>query len=112
MKFSLFHLMNEGEASINVGQKGDQGEAGGASNAIISVGDVTITRRVFFLKIRPHVIFRWHKNVRIHVSFRDLDIILRRISDIKNIAGVVVVNSDGVTVKSTLDNTLTAMVSE
>jgi len=40
----------------------------------------------------------------------DLDEVLRRITDIKNIAGVVVVNSDGVTVKSTLDNTLTAMV--
>ncbi len=40
----------------------------------------------------------------------DLDEILRRITDIKNIAGVVVVNSDGVTVKSTLDNSLTAMV--
>ena len=40
----------------------------------------------------------------------DLDIILKRISDIKNIAGVVVVNSDGVTVKSTLDNSLTALV--
>jgi hypothetical protein len=40
----------------------------------------------------------------------DLDEILRRITDIKNIAGVVVVNSDGVTVKSTLDNSLTALV--
>ena len=40
----------------------------------------------------------------------DLDSILRRITDIKNIAGVVVVNSDGVTVKSTLDNSLTALV--
>lgn len=41
----------------------------------------------------------------------DLENIIRRISDIKNIAGVVVVNSDGVTVKSTLDNSLTALVS-
>eukprot|EP00095_Tigriopus_kingsejongensis_P005721 snap_masked-scaffold616_size123561-processed-gene-0.7 protein:Tk05721 transcript:snap_masked-scaffold616_size123561-processed-gene-0.7-mRNA-1 annotation:"dynein light chain roadblock-type" len=41
----------------------------------------------------------------------DLDEILRRITDIKNIAGVVVVNSEGVTVKSTLDNSLTAMYS-
>ena len=40
----------------------------------------------------------------------DLDEILRRITDTKNIAGVVVVNSDGVTVKSTLDNSLTALV--
>ena len=40
----------------------------------------------------------------------ELDEILRRITDLKSIAGVVVVNSDGVTVKSTLDNTLTAMV--
>ena len=42
----------------------------------------------------------------------DLDEILRRITDTKNIAGVVVVNSDGVTVKSTLDNSLTALVRE
>ena len=41
----------------------------------------------------------------------DLDEILRRITDTKNIAGVVVVNSEGVTVKSTLDNSLTALVS-
>ncbi|TRY78296.1 hypothetical protein TCAL_06897 [Tigriopus californicus] len=41
----------------------------------------------------------------------DLDEILRRISDIKHIAGVVVVNKEGVTVKSTLDNSLTAMYS-
>ena len=41
----------------------------------------------------------------------DLDETLRRITDIKNIVGVVVVNSDGVTVKSTLDNSLTALVS-
>lgn len=39
-----------------------------------------------------------------------LDEILKRITDIKNIAGVVVVNSEGVTVKSTLDNSLTALV--
>ena len=41
----------------------------------------------------------------------DLDEILRRITDTKNIAGVVVVNAEGVTVKSTLDNSLTALVS-
>ena len=41
----------------------------------------------------------------------ELDEILRRITDIKNIAGVVVVNSEGVTVKSTLDNSLTALYS-
>ena len=40
----------------------------------------------------------------------DLDEILRRITDTKNIAGVVVVNAEGVTVKSTLDNSLTALV--
>ena len=42
----------------------------------------------------------------------NLDEILRRITDTKNIAGVVVVNSEGVTVKSTLDNSLTALVSD
>ncbi len=41
----------------------------------------------------------------------DLDETLRRITDTKNIAGVIIVNSEGVTVKSTLDNTLTGMVS-
>ena len=46
------------------------------------------------------------------ISITDnLDEILRRITDTKNIAGVVVVNSEGVTVKSTLDNSLTALVS-
>ena len=41
----------------------------------------------------------------------ELDEILKRITEIKNIAGVVVVNSEGITVKSTLENSLSVQVS-
>ena len=37
-------------------------------------------------------------------------LILKRITEIKNIAGVIVVNSDGITVKSTLENSLSVQV--
>ena len=40
----------------------------------------------------------------------ELDEILKRITEIKNIAGVVVVNSEGITVKSTLENSLSVQV--
>lgn len=40
----------------------------------------------------------------------EMDEILKRISDIKYVAGVVVVNSEGITVKSTLDNVLSVQV--
>jgi len=42
---------------------------------------------------------------------KELEERLKRITEIKNIAGVVVVNSEGITVKSTLDNSLSAQVS-
>ena len=35
---------------------------------------------------------------------------MKRITEIKNVAGVVVVNSEGITVKSTLDNVLSVQV--
>jgi hypothetical protein len=41
----------------------------------------------------------------------ELDEILKRITEIKNIAGVIVVNSEGITVKSTLENSLSVQVS-
>merc|ERR1712141_873154 len=41
----------------------------------------------------------------------ELDEILKRITEIKNIAGVVVVNSEGITVKSTLENSLSVQYS-
>ena len=40
----------------------------------------------------------------------EMDEILKRITEIKNVAGVVVVNSEGITVKSTLDNVLSVQV--
>ena len=40
----------------------------------------------------------------------ELDEILKRITEIKNIAGVIVVNSEGITVKSTLENSLSVQV--
>ena len=47
------------------------------------------------------------------IQFTDeMDEILKRITEIKNVAGVVVVNSEGITVKSTLDNVLSVQVSE
>ncbi len=42
----------------------------------------------------------------------ELDEILKRITEIKNIAGVIVVNSDGITVKSTLENSLSVQVEQ
>ena len=46
------------------------------------------------------------------IQFTDeMDEILKRITEIKNVAGVVVVNSEGITVKSTLDNVLSVQVS-
>ena len=45
------------------------------------------------------------------IQFTDeMDEILKRITEIKNVAGVVVVNSEGITVKSTLDNVLSVQV--
>ena len=45
------------------------------------------------------------------IQFTDeMDEILKRITEIKNGAGVVVVNSEGITVKSTLDNVLSVQV--
>lgn len=41
----------------------------------------------------------------------ELDEILKRITEIKNIAGVIVVNSEGITVKSTLENSLSVQYS-
>ena len=40
----------------------------------------------------------------------EMEIIMKRITEIKNVAGVVVVNSEGITVKSTLDNVLSVQV--
>ena len=37
---------------------------------------------------------------------------MKRITEIKNVAGVVVVNSEGITVKSTLDNVLSVQVKQ
>ena len=40
----------------------------------------------------------------------ELDEILKRITEIKNIAGLIVVNSEGITVKSTVENSLSVQV--
>ena len=51
------------------------------------------------------------RRVKAEIQFTgDLDEILKRITEIKNIAGVIVVNSDGITVKSTLENSLSVQV--
>ena len=52
------------------------------------------------------------RRVKAEIHFTgDLDEILKRITEIKNIAGVIVVNSDGITLKSTLENSLSVQVS-
>ena len=49
--------------------------------------------------------------VKAEIKFTaELDEILKRITEIKNIAGVIVVNSEGITVKSTLENSLSVQV--
>lgn len=40
----------------------------------------------------------------------EMEEVMKRITEIKNVAGVVVVNSEGITVKSTLDNVLSVQV--
>ena len=51
------------------------------------------------------------QKVKAEIKFTaELDEILKRITEIKNIAGVIVVNSEGITVKSTLENSLSVQV--
>ena len=44
------------------------------------------------------------------VFSEEMEEVMKRITEIKNVAGVVVVNSEGITVKSTLDNVLSVQV--
>ena len=41
-----------------------------------------------------------------------MDETLKRIQDSKNVAGIILVNSEGITVKSSLDSSVTAQVSD
>ena len=41
----------------------------------------------------------------------ELDETLRRIQDSKNVAGIILINKEGITVKSSLDSSVTALVS-
>ena len=51
------------------------------------------------------------QKVKAEIKFTaELDEILKRITEIKNIAGVIVVNSEVITVKSTLENSLSVQV--
>ncbi len=53
------------------------------------------------------------KKTKAEIQFTgELDEILKRITEIKNIAGVIVVNSEGITVKSTLENSLSVQVNK
>ena len=42
----------------------------------------------------------------------ELDETLKRIQDSKNVAGIILVNKEGITVKSSLDSSVTAQVSD